>query len=1568
MIFTDDGNIYYDDTLDTLEAGTATENGAGTQTEPGGWSMFYYDKTGSDAYDPGNDWIGLDDDSDGFYTSAGDTLVDADGTGSSGAGSTALSAGTMLYDIVSSDLVVTDSVGTPTKVWQDHDNSTQYTGTFSARSTVGAADGDVGAPVEALTNANVTASGNNALDANEGVYVSADTTLDGADTIVLGETLEALSNAKLTGADGNYDGGEAVYTSANTTVDTGDVRVTAYTGNGGVSWAVDSQSGTITASGTHSLSVDDIIIFTTLASDTSAAYIVASTPSGTTFTVDGSAAQILGAGAKLTPQIESDSATTDSATAALNAITANTASTISTTASSNMAVGDVVSVSTSVGAYYVVTAINTAGNNVTVIGPTASADNTSATITKQNLSAGTESTFTLSSGSADNKASGTTVAAGDGDYNLSIPNTLTNASVTVLTANNALDANEGVYQSADTTYDGADTIVLGSTLESLTNAKVTIIGASNNTQETNENVYVAAGATVANADTRVNGTSAEPCVLGTCADGDSGTNVAATAGWVKEVNATWTPGDDLFIENFATAYTYSAAADTTVDGTAPSAGTPITGTFDTDWTTLYMYDTAGAAWESGSDMIFTDDGNIYYDDTLDTLEAGTATENGAGTQTEPGGWNMFYYASGGVYNSGTDWIGLDSGGSGTYSAAQDVDVYSLGGLSNGDTLIDFPANCDGASGQACLYAGPATIDATSDIYIDVGTAGGAAPNSVVDRQDDQLIGLGVQNDGTGVDTTDISAVNAWVEDGTTVGFQSGEDTLLGAMTVNSGNNKEWRLGGLTTPIGTSGQRIYVTADTSGAPVNGRTMQFALSQYNDAGSDGVVTQDGDVGVFVSSNNDGPTDADLQNANVQTIDITGALTGADVEPASLIVNAVGNATVTFTTTSAVPNDGKIKITFPGVFTLDSGGATTATANNVINGTTYQGTATGQVVTLTGDSAGTGIAASGTVTNLTLSNIQNPATAGSTGTYAIQTTDSADIIIDADNAVTADTITTGALTNTNVQPGMLSTSYSGLTTIQFTTATALPADGQIEIIFPTGFDVSGASSVSGTNNINGGFASITPTGQSVLLIRDGLGTQVNPGIAVFFNLSTTVNPASAGTYGPYTIKTKNSGGFTLDEDTNVASDTIVSVPTTVCGNNICETGEATSCPNDCVSSGGGGGGGGGGGQTSTTSNSTTSTIASIIDTVNADQTYSRPIDFDDDVITVDVDSNTATVQATGPNGTLTIKPNSGSTISLTIPPNTTITGDAGWDGKINPPLIRSLTNIHFNGEEIEGTDDLLMRNDVAVLVEVGGNVPLTFSNEVTLKIPVDLPDGSVVNLYTSGDGDTWMSQGTAVVADGYIIIKTDHLSFFALEMTDETAAVVAAAGEGPAFSDIAGHWAKAYIEEIAALGIVSGKSEGVFAPNDAITRAELTKIATKAFGISIDPVANYMPFSDVATSSWYTTYVIAAKENGIVQGYGEDFRPNNTINRAEALKIMLEAAGFVNYDEYWYNNYSHREWWYVWFMDVPFGSWFGKYVAYAKDAGIISGYADGSFGPANNITRAEVAKIVSIILDMM
>lgn len=167
-------------------------------------------------------------------------------------------------------------------------------------------------------------------------------------------------------------------------------------------------------------------------------------------------------------------------------------------------------------------------------------------------------------------------------------------------------------------------------------------------------------------------------------------------------------------------------------------------------------------------------------------------------------------------------------------------------------------------------------------------------------------------------------------------------------------------------------------------------------------------------------------------------------------------------------------------------------------------------------------------------------------------------------------------------------------------------------------------------------------------------------------------------------------------------------------------------------------------------------------------------------------------------------------------------------------------------------------------------------------------------------------------------------------------------------PPFQDIAGHWGEPYIENLRLKGIISGKSEGYFAPNDPITRAELTKIALNAAEIEIEE-ATEGPFPDVALDSWYINYIYTAKKRGMIEGFPDGyFRPNNYISRAATLKILLEAAGkaVVETDDN--------------FNDCPKGEWFSKYTSYAKSNNIVEGYKNDGFHPGDNITRAEAVKI--------
>lgn len=172
---------------------------------------------------------------------------------------------------------------------------------------------------------------------------------------------------------------------------------------------------------------------------------------------------------------------------------------------------------------------------------------------------------------------------------------------------------------------------------------------------------------------------------------------------------------------------------------------------------------------------------------------------------------------------------------------------------------------------------------------------------------------------------------------------------------------------------------------------------------------------------------------------------------------------------------------------------------------------------------------------------------------------------------------------------------------------------------------------------------------------------------------------------------------------------------------------------------------------------------------------------------------------------------------------------------------------------------------------------------------------------------------------------------------------------------FGDVRGHWAEDYINQLYRDHVVSGKSDGVFDPDGLITRAELTKIAILAFGHSVNTSVDHAPFGDVPANSWFAPYVEEAKTLGFVGGYESGgFGPNDFVNRAAALKILLGAAGLdateITSD----------------FSDVPSNAWFAAYVGFAKAHDIVGGYADGRFGPSDPMTRAQVAKVVVKLLE--
>ena len=117
---------------------------------------------------------------------------------------------------------------------------------------------------------------------------------------------------------------------------------------------------------------------------------------------------------------------------------------------------------------------------------------------------------------------------------------------------------------------------------------------------------------------------------------------------------------------------------------------------------------------------------------------------------------------------------------------------------------------------------------------------------------------------------------------------------------------------------------------------------------------------------------------------------------------------------------------------------------------------------------------------------------------------------------------------------------------------------------------------------------------------------------------------------------------------------------------------------------------------------------------------------------------------------------------------------------------------------------------------------------------------------------------------------------------------------------FTDIPAHaWYSGYVKYLNNNGVTYGKSKTLFAPNEAITRAEFTTLAVRFFDVYGDGDAEimerYKDFSDVSDGYWAAAYIKAAAKHGWINGYGDgSFRADDEINRAEVVTIVNRLLG--------------------------------------------------------------------------
>jgi hypothetical protein len=171
----------------------------------------------------------------------------------------------------------------------------------------------------------------------------------------------------------------------------------------------------------------------------------------------------------------------------------------------------------------------------------------------------------------------------------------------------------------------------------------------------------------------------------------------------------------------------------------------------------------------------------------------------------------------------------------------------------------------------------------------------------------------------------------------------------------------------------------------------------------------------------------------------------------------------------------------------------------------------------------------------------------------------------------------------------------------------------------------------------------------------------------------------------------------------------------------------------------------------------------------------------------------------------------------------------------------------------------------------------------------------------------------------------------------------------------------WAKNPIEKLASLGIVNGAGNGLFLPESTVSRYEFIKMITGVCGI-VNKNAN-APHTDLSKDHWAYIYVASAHEAGLLDIYSKIILNGNApITREEMAYIGANAL--VKNGCLAALSKSAPD-----FTDTNKMSDFSpEAVATLCDLGVINGRGDGTFCPKDYATRAESAKIIYNILNIV
>ncbi len=171
---------------------------------------------------------------------------------------------------------------------------------------------------------------------------------------------------------------------------------------------------------------------------------------------------------------------------------------------------------------------------------------------------------------------------------------------------------------------------------------------------------------------------------------------------------------------------------------------------------------------------------------------------------------------------------------------------------------------------------------------------------------------------------------------------------------------------------------------------------------------------------------------------------------------------------------------------------------------------------------------------------------------------------------------------------------------------------------------------------------------------------------------------------------------------------------------------------------------------------------------------------------------------------------------------------------------------------------------------------------------------------------------------------------------------------------YGDAYGHWAYEALTWAVDNGVLVGTSEDKLNPDGYLTRAQMAAMIDRLFGTYKS--ANISRYTDVPRGSWYHDYIAQAVHMGTFAGYSSSrMGPNENITREQAMVVLARTVCLSSAGNSVLARFPDRN---------QVGAWAADSVAAMVERGYVSGYRDGRLNPKGQITRAEMAQIMSNI----